>query len=356
MEGEEKRDEIREETKKIEEEITEEKTVETETEKNEENTEEKAKPEEEKPKEKKKEKYIEIKKSKFDGSAWYDRNYKKLLLISIIVLIACFAYITVFYVQTGDIMYKDVTLTGGTIVTVFTEQEINIQEIENFLSGELDDVSVRKLEDITTRRQIAVIVETKSDPNTAINALEDFFGYTLDETNSSVEMSGASLSESFYNQMLIALIIAFLIMAVIIFIIFRKIVPSLAVVLAAVTDIVGALVIANIFGFHISTAGIAAFLMLVGYSVDTDVMLTTKVIKRRGEGPLNKRIHSAARTGLTMTITSLIAVLIGFFVAQSSILKQIFFILSAGLFIDLISTWFGNASILKWWSVKRNIS
>ncbi|UZE93667.1 MAG: protein translocase subunit SecF [Candidatus Pacearchaeota archaeon] len=314
---------------------------------------------EEKPKqelEKKIEKEEKPKKPKLSGSEWYDKNYKKLLLISIIILIACFAYVGFFYAQHGDIMFKDVTLTGGTVITIYTEEEIDLQNMENTLASKLEDINVRKLEDITTRKQIGIVVETKSDSETATSSLEEFLGYQLDSSNSSLEISGASLSESFYKQMIIALAIAFVIMGLVVFIIFRKIVPSLAVILAAVMDIVGALTIANLFGFHISTAGIAAFLMLVGYSVDTDVMLTTKLIKRRGEGELNNRIKSAARTGLTMTITSLIAVLIGFFVAQSSVLKQIFFILSAGLFIDLISTWLGNASILKWWCKKKNIS
>ena len=309
--------------------------------------------EEKKPEEKHKEK---PKKPRLSGSEWYDKNYKKMLLIAVVIFIACLIYIGFFYAQNNDIMFKDVTLTGGTIITVFTDQSINLIELESFLENKLQDVNVRTLEDITTRKQVAIVIETKSDSDITIEVAEDFFGYELDDKNSSIEISGASLSKSFYNQMLIALIIAFIIMAVVVFIIFRNIIPCLAVIFTAIMDIVGALTIANIFGFHISTAGIAAFLMLIGYSVDTDIMLTTKIIKRRGEGGLNSRIKSAARTGLTMTITSLIAVLIGGFVAQSSVLKQIFFILSAGLFVDLISTWFGNASILKWWCKKKKIS
>ena len=253
-------------------------------------------------------------------------------------------------------MYKDVTLTGGTVITVFTEQSLDLKETELNLGNQLSGLNIRALEDITTRKQIAIVFETTSDSETAIASIEEFFGYELNSENSTIEISGASLSESFYNQMLIALVIAFVIMAIVVFVIFRKIIPSLAVIFAAIMDIIGALAIANLFGFHISTAGIAAILMLIGYSVDTDVMLTTKIIKRRGEGALNSRIKSAARTGLTMTITSLGAVLIGFFVAESSVLKQIFFILSAGLFIDLISTWLGNASILKLWCEKKKIS
>ncbi len=306
------------------------------------------------------EKKIEEKKpeprKKFNKSEWYDRNYKKLFFISLIILLACFIYIGFFYSVHGDIMYKDVTLTGGTVVTVYTSAKIDLAELENALADKLEDISTRRLEDITTRRQIAIVIETKSDVDLTVNALEEFLGYELDDLNSSIEMSGATLSQNFYKQMLIALIIAFFIMAITIFIIFRNLIPSLAVIMAALMDIIGALAIANLFGFHISTAGIAALLMLIGYSVDTDVMLTTKVIKRRGEGRLNSRIKSSAKTGLTMTLTSLIAVLIGFFVAQSSVLKQIFFILSAGLFVDLISTWFGNASILKWWCKKKKIT
>ncbi len=288
---------------------------------------------------------------------WYDRNYKKLFFISLAVLVLSLVYLSSFYIQHNDIMFKDVTLTAGTTVTVYTDEEINLEELTNFLEDKLtQDTNVRKLEDITTRRQIAVIVETKAEASTLIiQALEEFFGYELDNSNSSIETTGSSLSQSFYKQLIIALVIAFIFMAIVIFIIFRALIPCFAVILAAITDILGALVIANMFGFHISTAGIAAFLMLIGYSVDTDVMLTTKVIKRRGEADINSRIKSAARTGLIMTITSFVAVLVGFFVAQSAILKQIFFILSAGLFIDLISTWLGNASILKWWYEKKKI-
>ncbi|MEM2955016.1 MAG: hypothetical protein QW625_03660 [Candidatus Nanoarchaeia archaeon] len=57
-----------------------------------------------------------------------------------------------------------------------------------------------------------------------------------------------------------------------------------------------------------------------------------------------------------MTLTSLVAVLVGYFVANSTILKEIFFVLSCGLFIDIIGTWIGNASLIKWYCEKKKIS
>lgn len=295
-------------------------------------------------------------KTKLLSSEWYDKNYKKLLVIAIIIFIASLAHLVVFYIQHGDIMNKDVSLTGGTTITVY-ESNINTKELENFLTNKLgQEVLIRKLEDISTRRTIAFIVETKADAQATKNALEEYLKYELNEKNSSIEISGSVLAQNFYNQLLMAIAIAFVFMMIVVFIIFRTFVPSIAVFFAAATDIIGALVLINLLGFRVSTAGIAAFLMLIGYSVDTDIMLTTKVIKRRGEGTVNSRIKLAFKTGLIMTLTSLIAVLLAYFIAEAPVLKEIFLVLSCGLFLDLLSTWLGNAAIIKWYCEKKKIN
>ena len=69
-------------------------------------------------------------------------------------------------------------------------------------------------------------------------------------------------------------------MGLVVFIYFRTLVPSLAVILAAFSDIVVTLAIFNLTGEKLSTAGVAAFLMLIGYSVDTDILLNTRVLKK----------------------------------------------------------------------------
>ncbi|HDZ61215.1 MAG TPA: preprotein translocase subunit SecF, partial [Candidatus Pacearchaeota archaeon] len=103
-----------------------------------------------------------------------------------------------------------------------------------------------------------------------------------------------------------------------------------------------------------SSAGIVAFLMLIGYSVDTDILLTTRVLKRQ-EGSLNERIFGAFKTGLTMTLTSLLAIIFALFVVKSFsiVLTQIFTILAIGLGFDIFNTWITNVSILKWYMEKK---
>ena len=118
-------------------------------------------------------------------------------------------------------------------------------------------------------------------------------------------------------------------------------------ILAAASDIVVTLAIFNLTGIKLSTAGIAAFLMLIGYSVDTDILLSTRVLKRVGDGPVMERIYGAMKTGLTMSATTLTAILVAMIFAQSEVIKQIMIILFIGLLVDLVMTWLQNTGILR---------
>ncbi len=282
-------------------------------------------------------------------STFHDKNYKLLLLIPAVLLVFSFIYLGIFYSNNGDFMYKDISLTGGTSVTIYGD--VNAEELSLAISAQLEDVSIRRAYDLITREQIALEIETRSDQEYAKQVLEDFLGYELiPGENSDFVFTGSSLSESFYSQLLIAILIAFIFMAIVVFIIFRTAVPSMAVIVSAFADILMTLVFVNLIGMKMSTAGIVAFLMLIGYSVDTDILLTTRLLKRKGDS-LNSKIYGAFKTGITMTLTSLIAILLALLVVQSFsiVLTQIFTILVIGLGFDILNTWITNVSILKWY-------
>jgi len=92
--------------------------------------------------------------------------------------------------------------------------------------------------------------------------------------------------------------------------------------------------------------------MLIGYSVDTDILLSTRVLKRK-EGSIMDRVYNAMRTGLTMSATTLSAVLVALIFVQSEIVKQIMIILFIGLLVDLIMTWIQNVGILRIYLEKK---
>lgn len=310
---------------------------------------------EEENKEEKKEEKVEVKKLKEEfipKKPWYDRYYKILFIISIALLVISIIYIGIFYSQTGSLLNKDVTLTGGTSITVYTE--IDISEIEEALSE--FDISLRHLSELQTGKTIGFTIETPVDVDEIKPRLEEFLNFNLTEENSSIEFTGSALSESFFRELIYALIGAFILMAIVVFIAFRTIIPSAAVLLAAITDMIVPLAILNFLGFQISTAGIAAFLMLIAYSVDTDIMLTNRVLRKK-EMQLNDRFKLALKTGLTMSIASIGAILAAYLITMnfSALLAEVFLILLLGLSVDLISTWFGNAAILKWYAEKKRI-
>tara|TARA_Y100000310_G_scaffold343957_1_gene454141 strand:+ start:510 stop:1439 length:930 start_codon:yes stop_codon:yes gene_type:complete len=293
----------------------------------------------------------ESSKEKFDFEKFYNKNFKLILIIPIILLISSLFYLTSFQATNGDIIYKDISLSGGTSIQVNTETNIN--ELKSILEENFEDISIRSISDVLTGKQLALVIETTAPLEEIQPFIENQLGFTLNEQNSSIEFTGSSLSDSFYNQLRFALILSFILMALVVFIIFRTFIPSIAVVFAALGNIVMTLAVVNFLGMKLSTAGIVAFLMLIGYSVDTDILLTTRVIKRK-EGPVNSRILNALKTGLTMTLTSLLVVLIGYFLTAgfSKVFSQIFTILTIGLIFDLINTWLFNASIIKWYAQK----
>jgi len=330
---------------------------------------------------------------------WYNKNYRLLLLLPAIALLLSIAYLAYFTSVNGDFITKDISLTGGVSVTVFPSEEINLNELKIFLAGKIEDFSIRELTDFRSGAQVAVVIESTIEPSRAEELradLEEFIGYELNEENSSIESTGSSLSSDFYHQLIYAIILSFSFMAAVVLFIFggkwkikmltifltlipvilffsgiiginnaiiansvilvinlviyiRTSIPSAAVIISAFADIVMTLAVVNLFGITMSSAGIVAFLMLIGYSVDSDIMLTTRLLKRHES--TNHKLGQAFKTGITMTLTSIVAISVALIITQSfsPVLKQIFTILLIGLAFDIPNTWITNASILKWY-------
>ena len=278
---------------------------------------------------------------------FYEKKYKTLLIIPFLLLLFTFVQIGVQYSMTGDFVNKGISLKGGSMIT-FTDTSIDHIKLGSSLSSKFSqaDINVRTLS--SAGKIVAIVVESDAQETDEINslltAIKSETKLTDQELN--VEIIGSSLGESFFKQTAVALLIAFLLMGIVVLIYFRSLVPSLAVILAAFSDIVVTLAIFNLTGLKLGTAGIAAFLMLIGYSVDTDILLSTRVLKRK-EITIMDGVYSALKTGLTMSATTIIVVLVGLIFVQSDIVKQIMVILFIGLLVDLVMTWIQNVCILR---------
>jgi len=161
---------------------------------------------------------------------------------------------------------------------------------------------------------------------------------------------GPSLSEFFLDKTIQVVIISLLLTTFVVVVVFRSFVPSVAVMFGALSDIIFALGAMSLLGIPLTLASFGALLMLIGYSLDTDILLTIRIMKRE-EGTPRDRAYGAMKTGLTMSATSIVAFSALFLL---SILTQLptYFQISAvvicGLIGDMIATWFTNAVMVLW--------
>jgi len=282
----------------------------------------------------------------------YEKDYKKLLIIPFVILLLAFIQIGYQIATTGDFVDQGISLRGGLTITVPTDKDIDPAVLAKELNSRLEgyDISVRSLSQ--AGRTTGFIVESSLEVQDSakvdmlVKEVGEASGITLSPDDYSIEGIGSALGQSFFRETFIAIIIAFIFMGIVVFLSFRTFVPSFAVILAAFSDMVITLAVINILDVKLSTAGVAAFLMLIGYSVDTDILLTTKVIKRK-EGTVTERINQALKTGLTMTFATMAAVIIALIITKSEVIHQIMLIILIGLFADILNTWIQNVGILR---------
>ncbi len=278
----------------------------------------------------------------------YDEHYKVLFIIPITLILLAVVQLAGQFITTGDFVNRGISLKGGVSVTIPGES-YDLVELKNEFKSVFPkgDITVRAF----TQTKGIIIEASDIEASALIAEVEKKFG-SLSKEDYNVEQIGPSLGKSFFRETFFAIILAFIFMGIIVLITFRVFVPSIAVILAAGSDIIVTLAIFNLLGMKLSTAGIAALLMLIGYSVDTDILLSTRVLRRK-EGSVFERVCNAMKTGLTMSCSTLAAVIISLFVATSDTIQQIMIILLIGLLVDIIMTWLQNACILRYYTESR---
>jgi len=282
---------------------------------------------------------------------FYDKHYRKFLIIPFFLLFLAVIQISFMVATTGDFVHKGVSLKGGISVRVQTAAD-NAAVVEEKLQLHFPqaDIQVRKITQSGITEAFVVESTSNIQLKELIVEIKEIMGDdapSLEDLAAETSEISSQFSSTFFIATMKALLFAFLFMAAMVFYYFRKPIPSLAVILAAFSDIIVTIAVLNIFGIRLTTGGIAALLMLIGYSVDTDILLSSRVLKR-SEGTVPERIAGAFRTGIIMSLSTLSAVFIGYLFATSDTLKQIMLILFIGLLIDLIMTWFQNAGLLRW--------
>lgn len=276
---------------------------------------------------------------------------RQLLALPLAILAVSLIILLYSFVHTGSPITLGMEFQGGTQISVeTTDSPAAIKEaysaypiIDVRQTGSRVIMDFGVMDDAQQRQLDQVIAANKHYSNVQINQVGPIYGQQLQE------------------QAMQALVISFIGMAIVVFILFRTPTPSFAVILSAFSDIMIALAFMKVAGVELSLGTLAALLMLIGYSVDSDILLTNRILKRRGT--IKDKVSGAIHTGVTMTSTALVALVVMYVVStylylivpsftQITLLSQISIVLIAGLFADIMNTWLLNTGILRWYAMK----
>ena len=266
-------------------------------------------------------------------------SYKKVIFVPIIITIIALALIAFVGVDQG------IELKGGSTAEVQLTSNISPSALQSQLSDSLNTSDISVYSNGADSKKVTVDISNGINDTAFTSALGD------NGKVASFNAIGPVLSQEAMGQVYWALLFAFIFMAITVFIVFREPVPSVAVILAALCDIVIAIGGMALFKIPLSIASVGALLMLIGYSVDTDILLTTRLLKRH-DGTVVKRASDAMETGLTMSISAISAMVVlyivtAFLIPEASTLTSISSVLILVLCADIITTWCINLTILR---------
>lgn len=342
---------------------------------------------------------------------FYSTRYKKIVIVPIIMLIPI---LFIAFVMPG--VQEGIDLTGGNVLMIRSQTPVSTVQIEQVIEQEfnLQEVKVSAISSpgtngayIQYNKSVAVIdagtliekaqialdaekeeesmkasiqattllgktPESYSNAKLALNAAQEAliianeaFAKNLETVlrdklglESTAEFSrreiSASLGEASLGSAVFLAISSAVALVIIIFLFFRQIIPVAGIVLAMGYDVLAGMAGMALFGIPLSLLTIATLLMVVGYSVDTDIMLASRMLKEK-EGTPGQRATSSVKTGLTMNATTLAALVAMIGVSayyQIDVVFQIAIILIFGIFGDIIATWLMNVPILMWFTQK----
>ncbi|ADD06264.1 protein-export membrane protein SecF [Natrialba magadii ATCC 43099] len=275
---------------------------------------------------------------------------RQLAAVPLAVLAVALLILSGSFLLTGTPVPLGMDFAGGAELTVQTTS--SQAEIEEAFSVEPD--SVQGIQAPGVENQYTVQFAGIEDQD-AIQELSSQAETELaQDGDNEIVQQESTASPSFAAQTqqtaLLGLGVAFAGMSVLAFLLFRTFVPSIAIVASAFSDIMIPLAFMSVADIPLSLGTVAALLMLIGYSVDSDILLNTHILRRGGD--FYESTYRATRTGVTMTVTSMAAMLVMGIAATLfgvELLASIGIILFIGLAADLMNTYLLNLSLLRWY-------
>ena len=239
-----------------------------------------------------------------------------------------------------------IDFVGGTVIQVATSKEININELRNLVSKTiLKKSEVTEITGLNINQQFRIKTNLKIENTTEISnaILNSLSNYTPEIR--AIESVGPKVGKELQFQAMYAIGLALLLLMI--YIGFRfDIFYSLGSVLAIVHDVLITLGIFSLLNLEIDLSIVAAFLTIVGYSLNDTIVIfdrfrenTRKDLKLSLNELANLSLNQTLSRTVITSLTTLTVVVILFFVG-GEIIKYFAFALIIGVIVGTYSSMF----------------
>ena len=239
-----------------------------------------------------------------------------------------------------------IDFVGGTVIQVATSKEININELRNLVSKTiLKKSEVTEITGLNINQQFRIKTNLKIENTTEIsNAILNSLSNYNPEIRA-IESVGPKVGKELQFQAMYAIGLALLMLMI--YIGFRfDIFYSLGSVVAIVHDVLITLGIFSLLNLEIDLSIVAAFLTIVGYSLNDTIVIFDR-FRENSHKDLKLSLNELANLSLNQTLsrtiitslTTLTVVVILFFVG-GEIIKYFAFALIIGVIVGTYSSMF----------------
>lgn len=293
----------------------------------------------------------------------YRKHYKRFFIIPAIAVLFCVGVLLSNFVRTGELVAMGIDLKGGVVVTVpLPGAGIDANAVQNSLRSVpgLEAAKVARIDSLSGGKQSLSALQFEIAGNStaasefsseAKRALESL-GAATDESSYDVKTVEPAIAGAILVSTYLAVLTGFALLGVVIFLIFRNKFVIATVLSCIFLDFLGALAVMDLFGISLSPLAIASLLMLIGFSIDSDILITTAVLKNKEGAPVD-RAFFAMRTGITMVLAAAASLSSLYFLSGAAVIRDMTLILLGGLAFDLIHTWFTNLGVLLLMAEKK---
>jgi preprotein translocase subunit SecF len=255
---------------------------------------------------------------------------------------------------------RGIDFTGGTQLRVQFVEEVPTAEVRAALGEaevrgfDLTKSAIQDFPDLPHVKTITLPITAKDDIDKTLRALEkEFPGLEV----LSREVIGGAISQELitkgWQTILLALIV------ILIYISWRfRLRYAVGAVAALIHDVMIALGIFALFQVEINLPIIAAFLTIIGYSLNDTIVIFDRVRENRElmrkatyYDVINKSINQSLSRTIQTSLTTLIPVVILFFFG-GSVLRAFSLALLIGVIVGTYSSIYIANPIVYWWSLK----